>query len=74
MTVLKSSKASVSRRLTIMVGKVLAKSFVHALVEKNPHSRLGGQKLPCLLQRRDGHLARNGRITLKELFEGVPSF
>jgi hypothetical protein len=42
LTVLQPNKASVSCRLTIMPGKVLAQSFVHALVEKNPHSRLGG--------------------------------
>jgi len=42
LTVLKSSKARVSCCLTVMAGQVLAQSFVHALVEKNPHSRLGG--------------------------------
>jgi len=42
LAVFKTSKSSVSRRLTIMAGKVLAQSFVHALVEKNPHSHFGG--------------------------------
>jgi hypothetical protein len=42
LTVLKSRKARVSCCLTVMAGQVLAQSFVHALVEKNPHSRLGG--------------------------------
>jgi hypothetical protein len=42
LTVLKSSKARVSCCLTVMAGQPLAQSFVHALVEKNPHSRLGG--------------------------------
>jgi hypothetical protein len=40
--VLEPRKSSVPRRLTIVPGKVLAQSFVHALVEKNPHSRLCG--------------------------------
>jgi hypothetical protein len=74
LAVLKSGKTGISGCLAIVAGKVLAQSFVHALVEKNPHSRLGGQKLLRLLERGDGHLSRNGRITLKELFEGMPSF
>jgi len=42
LTVLKSSKSSVSGRLAIVAGKVVAQSFAHALIEKNPHSRSGG--------------------------------
>jgi hypothetical protein len=42
LTVLKSSKPGVPRSLTIVSGKVPAQPFVHALVEKNPHSNLCG--------------------------------
>jgi hypothetical protein len=42
LTVLKSSKLGVPRSLTIVSGKVPAQPFVHALVEKNPHSNLCG--------------------------------
>jgi hypothetical protein len=42
LTVLKSSKTSVPRSLTVVTGKVAAQSLAHALIEKNPHSRLGG--------------------------------
>ena len=74
LTVLKSSKPGVSRRLTIMPGKAFAQPLVHALVKKNPHSRLGGQKLLRLLERRDHHLSRNGGVAFDKLFERVPSF
>ena len=49
LTILKSSKASVSGCLTIMSRKVVAQFFVHALVEQNPHSRLSAEKLLRLL-------------------------
>jgi hypothetical protein len=73
LTILKSSKTSVSGCLTIMSRKVLSQSLAHALIEQNPHSYLGGQELSSLLQRGYGHLARNGWVIHKELFERVPS-
>ena len=74
LTVLKSSKPGVSGSLAIVTRKVVAQSFAHALIEKNPHSYLGGKKLLSLLERSDSHLSGNGWVTFEELFEGVPSF
>ncbi|MGB8474704.1 MAG: hypothetical protein WCE61_11530 [Candidatus Acidiferrum sp.] len=74
LTVLKSSKSSVSGRLAIVTGTVVAQSFAHALIEKNLHSCLSGKKLLSLLERSDSHLSRNGWVTFKELFERVASF
>jgi|SRR5580658_9307047 hypothetical protein len=34
---------------------------------------LGREKLLSFFERGDSHLSRNGGITLKELFEGMPS-
>jgi hypothetical protein len=42
LAILKSGKASIAGCLTIVSGKVVAQALAHALVKKNPHSRLGG--------------------------------
>jgi len=42
LAILKSGKASISGCLAIVAGKVVAQALAHALVEKNPHSCLGG--------------------------------
>jgi hypothetical protein len=68
LTILKSSKPSVSGSLAIVTRKVVAQSFAYALIEKNPHSYLGGKKLLSLLERSDSHLSRDCWVTFEELF------
>jgi hypothetical protein len=41
LAILKSGKACISGCLAVVTGKVVAQALAHALVEKNPHSRLG---------------------------------
>ena len=42
LAILKAGKASISGCLAIVADKVVAQARAHALVEKNPHSCLGG--------------------------------
>jgi len=55
-TVLESPEAGEPRRLALVPRQVISQFLIEALVEQDPHSRFGGQKVLGFFECGDGHL------------------